>query len=141
MVVSNAAPPWHDLGLERHPGAHLDRGAAHLPAALGEMHITSEYPAAVNKAGEQQRGTDHRLFGVKVAAILARRNGADALVLDGTVGAAEIRGQRIDRLRTSAPPAGVRQGLLALEPFLDFRLARQHPDRAHEGIYGNGDAG
>ena len=128
------------IGGHRHLGAHLDGGAADLTAALRVVDIAGEQSAAVDEAREQQGGADHRFLGVEIAAVLARRNRAHAFILRRAAGAAEVRRQRIDRLRRERRAARIGQRLFALEPLVDFRLAGQHADRTHERIHGNGDA-
>ena len=116
------------LGLERHLCAHLNGGARHLAAALGEMNVTREKPTAVDKARKQQRGADHRLLGVEIAAVLPWRNGANTLVLRRTIGTAKIRRQGINGLRGQRRAARVSERLLPFEPRLKLRLARQDAD-------------
>src|SRR5437588_2998300 len=104
------------------------------------MNVTREKPTAVDKARKQQRGADHRLLGVEIAAVLPWRNGANTLVLRRTIGTAKIRRQGINRLRGQRRAARVSERLLPFEPRLKLRLARQDADCAHERIHGNGDS-
>ena len=127
-----AAPTFQHLGPDRDRSAHLDRGARDLAVALGIVHVADEQAAAVGEAGQEQRGADLHLLHVHVAAILARRNGAQALVLVAAVRPAHGRGQGADRLRRQHDPAHLAERLFAVEPCLDLGVAGQHPDRAHE---------
>ena len=126
------APALQHLGPDRDHSAHLDRGARDLAVALGVVHVAHEQAAAVDEAGQQQRGADLHLLHVHVAAVLARRDGAQALVLVAAVRPADIRRQGADRLRRQHDPAHLAERRFAVEPCLDLGVAGQHADRAHE---------
>src|SRR5437899_1963949 len=140
MVVSSEAMPGITLAWSVTFAPISMAVPATSPTALGEMNVTREKPAAVDKARKQQRGADHRLLGVEIAAVLPWRNGANTLILRRTIGTAKIRRQGINRLRGQRRATRVSERLLPFEPRLKLRLARQAPDRAHERIHGNGDS-
>jgi hypothetical protein len=90
---------------------HLDRRAGDL--ALGVVHLADKEAAAIDEAGQQQRRADLHPLHVHVAAVLARRDGAQALALVPAVAAAEDARQRRPaaaaarcRRRHRAPPRG-----------------------------------
>ena len=121
-----------DLGRDGDGRAHLDRGARDLAVALRVVDVADEQAAAVDEAGQQQRRADLHLLHVHVAAVLARRDGAQALVLVAAVRPADVGRQGADRLRRQRHAAGLGERGLAVEPGLDLGVARQHADRAHE---------
>jgi hypothetical protein len=126
--------------LKRHLGGHLDGCAGYLAAAHCEVHVPGEESTAVDEAREQQRAADDGFLRVGVAAVLARRNGPHAFALGRSIDAADIRRERVERLGKEHRTACLTQLLLALQPLVEFWLAREHADRTHERIHRNRDS-
>jgi hypothetical protein len=129
-----------DFGHDGDRRAHLDRGARDLAITLRVVDIADEEAAAIDEAGEQQRRAHLHLLHVHIAAVLARRNGAQAGLLVAAFGAADIGRKRTHGLRRQGDATHLAQLRLTGEPSLDLWLARQHADRTHEGGHGHAHA-
>src|SRR4029077_6214973 len=121
--------------------AHFDCSAANLAAALGIVDVAGKKPASIDEARKKQSRSDNSLFSIKVAAVLARRNGADTLILCRSIGPAKIGRKGVDRLRRERHAAGIGKRLLALDPLVEFRFAWEDANSPHERIHWHHDAG
>ena len=99
------------------------------------MDVASKKPASVDEAREEQGRSDNSLFGIKVTAVLARRDGADALIFCRSTGPAKIGRKGVHRLRHESRAAGIGKRLLALDPLFEFRLAREDTNSTHKRIH------
>ena len=105
------------MHFEAHHGgcAHFDRGDADLAVALGEMAVAGREQRTLVEDRQEQLGALGELLDVEIAAVLARRQGAQAVQ---PAGAARHRAVW-DRRQHEA--AGIERPLLALGPFLELR--------------------
>ena len=84
-----------DLEADHRGGAHLDRRHADFAVALCEMPVAGREQAALNEYRQEELGAFGQLLHIEIAAVLARRQGAQAGKTAGP-----------DRHRAGRDPAG-----------------------------------
>ena len=94
---------------------HLDRGDADFAIALGEVGVAGRKQGAFDVDRQEQFGAARELLDVEVAAVLARRQGAQA-VAGGRAGG----GYRADRVGRQGEPAAAGDVRLAFGPGRDL---------------------
>jgi hypothetical protein len=99
------------------------------------MSVAGGEQRALGEHRQQQLGTLGQLLDVEIAAVLARRQGAQAFE------AAAPARHRAGLARRYDKAAGIERALLALGPFLELLRRRRGSGDSHKGGAGNANAG
>ena len=109
-------------------GGHLHRRHAHLPIALGEVGIAGREERPLHRHRQEELRASGQLLHVEVAAVLAGRQRAEAVVGGRPAGRDGVGGVG----RQSEPPLRRHRGLPS-GPGLELRPRGRDATHAHEG--------
>ena len=125
-----------DLEADVEGAGHLDGGTAALGVALGVVGVASGEEGTLGGNGDEEAGAGGELLDIEIAADFAGRDGAEGGRGDGLGG-----GYRAVGVGGLDCATGLEKDVLALGDFLEEGAGGGDADGAHEGGFGDADAG